>query len=562
MDNDVCPLLGLVDEQGAYLTYPSYENRCYASRSPQSIPLNEQTFFCLGGHQARCPRFQSRQALMQTPSGQPADFSAPDAAGAGAISSDDELLWQEDPDLAATPEADDEATDWQDNSAVGGWITPAAAPEVPATVAESRPRRPVWPLLLAAGTLVIALMACGVLSAGLLGWRALSSQLALQPSVTPAGQMVVTATPLVPGAALTPGANTAVFTTTATLQAFEVVATAQAAAATATEIALEQLLVTATFTPEPGSITETPFFDQSTMTPTWTPFPEDTPTPFETPTPRDTATPYPTNTPYTQSATDTPQPVAATPTTASAIEPFSATFTVSPTSIEYGASATLNWAVRGVKAMYINGEAISGPTGTKLVSPKSTTSYVLRMLMPDNSVREESVTVTVSVPTATSTPTVTPTPTATPYINMTFAHDLSLTTVSGQDSACRLNNGCTLFQVQVRNVGNRPADYTLSKTQIVPSGWGVFFCWGTDCEFGDTPPAKTLAAGARDTISINYRLPSVLNNGEVAIVTVSGSCATCASPPFQRYSNTFQVTVVLPTSTPAPTATPTPTRTN
>jgi hypothetical protein len=47
-DTDVCPLLGLVDEQGAYLTYPSYENRCYSSRAPQPIPLNEQTFFLSG----------------------------------------------------------------------------------------------------------------------------------------------------------------------------------------------------------------------------------------------------------------------------------------------------------------------------------------------------------------------------------------------------------------------------------------------------------------------------------------------------------------------------------
>ncbi len=83
MENDVCPLLGLVEEQGAYLTYPSYENRCYSSRAPQPIPLNEQTFFCLGGHQQRCPRFQSRQALLQAQDEQNAAAAAA-VAGAAA----------------------------------------------------------------------------------------------------------------------------------------------------------------------------------------------------------------------------------------------------------------------------------------------------------------------------------------------------------------------------------------------------------------------------------------------------------------------------------------------
>ena len=66
MASEVCPLLGLDDDRGAYLTYPSYENRCYAPDSAESIPLNEQTFFCLGGHMERCPRYQARQASQPT----------------------------------------------------------------------------------------------------------------------------------------------------------------------------------------------------------------------------------------------------------------------------------------------------------------------------------------------------------------------------------------------------------------------------------------------------------------------------------------------------------------
>ena len=70
MASEVCPLLGLDDDRGAYLTYPSYENCCYAPETAELIPLNEQTFFCLGGHMERCPRYQARQASQ--PSGESA----------------------------------------------------------------------------------------------------------------------------------------------------------------------------------------------------------------------------------------------------------------------------------------------------------------------------------------------------------------------------------------------------------------------------------------------------------------------------------------------------------
>jgi hypothetical protein len=160
-----------------------------------------------------------------------------------------------------------------------------------------------------------------------------------------------------------------------------------------------------------------------------------------------------------------------------------------------------------------------------------------------------------------ATPTPTPTSTSTPFVNLVFAQDFSITTISGQDASCRTDNGCTLFQIQVRNVGNRPAEYQLVKTETIPVGWGVFFCWAADCEFGNAPPPKTLAAGARDTVSINFRVPSVLFDRDEAVINVTGLCPACASPPFTQYTNTFRVLVVLPTPTPQPTGTFTPTPT-
>jgi hypothetical protein len=559
MENDVCPLLGLVDEQGAYLTYPSYENRCYSSRAPQPIPLNEQTFFCLGGHQQRCPRFQSRQALMQAQDEQRAAEDLPAGVAALGEADGDAFDWvgASDDEPGAVAEG---AIDWPPGAEEPGWAEPAydlalpptpPQPPAPATPIDGRARRPVWPLLLAAGTLVAVLMLCGLASAGWLGWQALSSQLALQPTATPLVEADVTANPGAGGVV--------VIVATPTPNPPEATATA-AMAATATALALSTASPTPTevFSFETPTV-EPPLFDQFTPTPTWTPFPV-----FETPTPRDTPTFFPTNTPFVNSATATPTwtPVVLVTVTPTG-EAFSASFVANPLSIQFGQSSTLTWNVRGVKEMYLNGQAISGPTGSKVVQPTTTTTYVLRMVMRDNTVREETQTVTVSVPSPTATGTPTPTPTATPFINMTFAQDLNNTTINGQEPTCRTGNGCTLFQIQVRNVGNRAAEYQLVMNQPtpLPSGWGVFFCWAADCEFGNAPPSRSLAAGARDTVSINFRVPAGIVNDSTVRITVSGTCPACDIPPFQAYYREFTVNVVVPTATPLPTGTHTATPT-
>ncbi|MCB9153613.1 MAG: hypothetical protein H6649_06105 [Caldilineae bacterium] len=58
-DHDVCPFLGLADDRGSYLTYPSYENRCYAPPDAETISLNEQTFFCIGGNRSAAPAIRN-----------------------------------------------------------------------------------------------------------------------------------------------------------------------------------------------------------------------------------------------------------------------------------------------------------------------------------------------------------------------------------------------------------------------------------------------------------------------------------------------------------------------
>ena len=553
-DHDVCPFLGLVDDRGSYLTYPSYENRCYAPPTAETISLNEQTFFCIGGNCERCPRYQERHARLQsTPQAlesenaesiMAAAMAASLAGDADSVESND-FTWQE-----QTP--DGEWDDLQpDDSPPPPPLPPFAWPMAGST--GGRDRRPVWPLLLSAGTLVGVLMVCAFLSMSWLGLRALSSQIALSPTDTPrpganltppSGVAVITST-------LVPGGGVVVVVATPTPDPALVTATAEAGA---TETAIAEF-PTATPTDEFFYPTATPDFGLPTET--WTI------EPFATPTPRDTPTFFPTNTPDTSSnATSTPTwtpfPIV-TPTNPPAA--YSASFTASPTAIQYGQTTTLTWNVTGVKAIYLDGNAISGPSGSETKQPLTTTTYVLRIIKTDNSVVELTQTVTVTAPTPSSTPTTTPTATATPFVDITFAEDLSITSINGNESGCRTGAGCTLFQIQARNIGNRPVDYVMSRTENIPIGWGVFFCWGTDCEFGSVAPPKTLAVGARDTISINFRVPAYLVDGEIASITVQGRCPDCPSPPFQQYNHEFRVVVTLPTATPQPSATPTATPT-
>lgn len=59
MTAPVCPYLGLLDEPEAHLSYASFENRCYATIARESVPLSEQSVFCLGGNYRSCPRFMA-----------------------------------------------------------------------------------------------------------------------------------------------------------------------------------------------------------------------------------------------------------------------------------------------------------------------------------------------------------------------------------------------------------------------------------------------------------------------------------------------------------------------
>jgi hypothetical protein len=94
-------------------------------------------------------------------------------------------------------------------------------------------------------------------------------------------------------------------------------------------------------------------------------------------------------------------------------------FGVSPSTIESGDCATLEWNVEGVQAVYLDGDGVGGGKQTKKVCPTSTTTYTMEVVKTDGTKESKSVTVKVTSaatlpPAATATPQVDPTDTPQP----------------------------------------------------------------------------------------------------------------------------------------------------
>jgi len=89
------------------------------------------------------------------------------------------------------------------------------------------------------------------------------------------------------------------------------------------------------------------------------------------------------------------------------------TFTASPTNINAGQSATLQWNATGASSVLLNGQSVA-IQGTQTVTPTQTTTYTLQVKFTDGSTKNLTATVTVAVPPppigTTRTPTVVLTP--------------------------------------------------------------------------------------------------------------------------------------------------------
>jgi hypothetical protein len=61
--NRTCPSLGLKDDAGSSLAFPSNWNYCHRSRPIASVRLKHQEEFCLGGKYQECPVFLSQHTV-------------------------------------------------------------------------------------------------------------------------------------------------------------------------------------------------------------------------------------------------------------------------------------------------------------------------------------------------------------------------------------------------------------------------------------------------------------------------------------------------------------------
>ena len=456
MSASVCPYLGLLDDPDAHLSYPSFENRCYATIARESIPLSEQAVFCLGGQYKHCPRYMALHGAPQP---------EPNTVETGPL-----------PPPASTS---------------------ARQSNVPVPVYVPYPMQPVpqqgrdWSLALLIGGMLLTILLCTGAIAGYFSAKALFRK-ALPP--TPTAVVDETGTP----AAILP-AGVVTVTTTAIPSSPIIPATALPASPQAPTIPPADA---------PGEPTFTPTIEIFTPTPRQTQAPPATPTrrPSPTPTRRHQRTPIPTRTP-TPRHTPTPPAVVIT-------------FVATDTTITEGECTTLKWSVKNAKAVYLDDVGVPGVSSKRVCPLVNTTYKLkvfdlydniktksLRILVRKGTpsptptytatwtprpTRTPTPTPTLtSTPTPTPTPTVTPTPTSTPPAPTPtpFIVDWSVEAPGpgpGPGFPVKFTNHGTVTDALI---------LTLEGLQQLPAGWSASICYGNDCALSkttpDIPPAGT-----------------------------------------------------------------------
>ena len=74
----VCPYLGLLEDQATHMSFPADENRCFRAKPPQAPSFSHQQASCLDAYQ-QCPLYLARGAAPM-----PVEISAPEV-GSGAV---------------------------------------------------------------------------------------------------------------------------------------------------------------------------------------------------------------------------------------------------------------------------------------------------------------------------------------------------------------------------------------------------------------------------------------------------------------------------------------------
>ncbi len=456
MTAPVCPYLGLLEDPEAHLNYPSFENRCYSTIARESIPLSEQSVFCLGGQYASCPRYM---AVHGPPQGDPTI------------------------EMAAVPIPPPSSSVQMTAAPTPMMTYVAAAPPV-----QQPSSGKDWSMAIILGGMLVGILLCVGSFAGYFSLRALVSTLPGTP--TPP---VVVVVPIAPEATASP---------TLILPPTE--------SPTITPVTVP-ITATSTLIPEFGP-TSTPSLD-----PTFTPPPVTVTSPVATPTrrPVPTQTPGPTSTiAPTPVRTPTAGPVSIAFTASKTVilegQCTLISWQVTNAKEVYfegkGVNGTGNseecpltttvYTLKVIDQRNVTTTktlTITVNPGTPTVTPTPTVTFTpWPTRTPTVTPTLTATHTTTPTPTATASPT--PTTTATPFFVKWSASPQSYTG-SGPD-----------VSIIFTNEGRDPDALSLSLNNVqVPDGWQVDICVGGDCGSSVTTP--TVGRGGVVEAKVRFSIP-------------------------------------------------------
>lgn len=464
MTAPTCPYLGLLDEPEAHLNYASFENRCYATVARESIPLSEQSVFCLGGNYRSCPRYM---ALHGPPQGDETIETAPVSA------------------VAPTP-----------------FYAPFSASSRATPASGGRD----WSLAIVLGGLLIGIILCAGLIAGYFGLRALVSSTV--PPTVPAP--AVATIPVVPTATVAVEAATATPSPTWTVEPVR-----------------EEATLPPQNTPQAEPPTATPQktpVQPAVPTPRPTPTRRPPPTATRRPTPTRQATPVRTPTPprvaisFSASKTSIILGQCVTLTwnvkNAKTVK-FGDLGVAGVGSREECPEVNTTYTLTVVDLYNVTTKktlTITVNKGTPTVTPTPTATYTPWPTATPTAtytpIPTRTPTPTPTV-TPTTTPTFTPVPTATPTpFFIQWSASPNLYQGPGPEITITFVNQSSVSDALLMNL----------QATALPAGWTAELCMGGSC--GGDKSTPNLAPGGSATVSVNFNLPPEAKSGDQGSVVL------------------------------------------